>query len=469
VEQATEFERGSLTASRSMAAIARDAASEFVDVWIARVLLTAALALVLGAGVHHALDQPIYGPIDEAYHTAYVQKVAATGFPPKLGRDTAVLAPHKTWQVGQVQLPAPEAATAGLPYGSRFELAQNEAIQPPLYYYILAPIVWFTSGHDLIYALRIASCILEAIGILLLYAMLRERIPRMPLAAGIAAVVMASMTGITQLLSEVQNDALLLPLCVLLFWVFLRDLEQRRVSWQHGLVAGAVAATQLIVVPLGLVSLITAALYANRGFPRWPALRRLWLPAILYVAPLGSWVLLNLSRYHGFLPVSSFGPDSVGASNTAGELFSRSFQLLNTAEAIIVQTAYVPMWPMQPPDTRPVGLLLVSVFVALALVLLRGRSEQRTIGLWILLAVVSFVLIFYAALINAARAGSTGEISGIFVARYFLATLAAISAAVGITITAGLAGYDLLRRVASVALCAGLIYFSISASSLWHV
>ena len=103
---------------------------------------------------------------------------------------------------------------------------------------------------------------------LLLYAMLRATLPRVPLAAGVAAVVLATFTGITHLLSQVQNDALLVPACVLLLWAFLHDLEARRVSLWHGLAAGAVAATQLIVVPLGAATLITAAFYASRGVPR---------------------------------------------------------------------------------------------------------------------------------------------------------------------------------------------------------
>ena len=62
---------------------------------------------------------------------------------------------------------------------------------------------------------------LNALAVLFLFLALRATFPREPLAAGIAAVILASFTGITHLLSQVQNDALLLPVCVLLLWAFL--------------------------------------------------------------------------------------------------------------------------------------------------------------------------------------------------------------------------------------------------------
>jgi 4-amino-4-deoxy-L-arabinose transferase-like glycosyltransferase len=435
------------------------------DLWIARVLAVAAIGLVVLVGVRHALDQPIYGPIDEAYHAGYVQRVADTGVPPMLGRDEIILA-HPAIAVGSVSLPGPEAGTAPLPFGDHFQMTQGEAIQPPLYYYLLAPVAWFTHGSDKIYALRIASCALNAIGVLLLFLMLRAVLPREPLAAGIAAVVLASFTGITHLLSQVQNDALLLPVCVLLLWAFLHDLERRRVSIWHGLAAGAAAATQLIAVPLGAVTLAVAAVYAAGRVPRWRELRQLVWPAAAFVAPLWSWIALNIYRYHALFPQAAGPPGSGPVHSTAGELFSRTFQLFHTAEWISLDTSYAPMFPPGPPDGRPMGLLGVATCAALAIVLWRRRPDSREIGIWVGLVVGTFVLTFLATMINAARSGSTGEISGIFVGRYFVATLAAISGAVGITVCSALAGRDIVRRPAAVAMCGALIYFSLTSSSI---
>jgi hypothetical protein len=465
VEQTTDRPEGAVAVPVDAGPPARDGFT--VDLWLARALGLLAIGLVLLIGIRHAVDQPIYGPIDEAYHLGYVQKVADSGKPPMLGRDQIVLA-HHTFTPFQVVLPNPEEGTAPLPYDpTHFTLNQEEAIQPPLYYYLMAPIVWFTRGADKVYAVRIASTILNALGVLLLFMVLRTTLRRQPLAAGIAAVVLATFTGITYLLSEVQNDALLLPVCVLLFWGFLHDLERRRVSVWHALAAGAAAATQLIAVPLGGVTLLVAAVYAAHGVPRGRELRRLWLPFVLYVGPLSTWVLLNYKRYHSLIPVHPPGTGgSPAASATTTELYKRTFELLNTASNVILQSSYLPLYPPSPVDLRPAGLLLVTGFIALALVLYRQRPDTRAIGLWVGLAVGAFMLTFFATLTNAGRSGATGEISGIFVGRYFVGTLAAISAVVGVTVASALSGWDIARRSASVAVCGGLIYFSLTASNI---
>ena len=85
VEQTTDRPAGTITAPAL--AIPRAHGGVLVDLWIARVLVAAAVGLVLLVGIRVALDQPIYGPIDEAYHAGYVETMAATGFPPMLGRD----------------------------------------------------------------------------------------------------------------------------------------------------------------------------------------------------------------------------------------------------------------------------------------------------------------------------------------------------------------------------------------------
>ena len=417
-------------------------------------------------GIHHSLDQPIYGPIDEAYHAGYVQKVADTGKPPMLGRDQIVLA-HPTFTPFQVELPGPRGGTAPLPFDPvHFTLNQEEAIKPPLYYYVVAPVAWFTSGPDKIEALRIASCVLDAIGVLLLFLMLRATSRREPLAAGIAAVVLSTFTGITYLLSEVQNDALLLPVCVLLLWGFLHDIERRRVSVWHALAAGAAAATQLIAVPLGAVTLLVAALWGSRGIPRGASCGGCGCRSCCTSGPLSTWILLNLHRYHSLIPVYPSGDGSSGATATTSALFRRTFELLHAAPDVILQTSYLPMGPIAGVDFRPAGLLLVSVGAALALALWRQRPDSRVIGIWIGLALGAFLLTFFATMINAARSGAAGDVSGIFVGRYFVGTLAAIAAGVGVTVVSALSGVGSPRRLASVALCGGLIYFSLTASTI---
>src|SRR5689334_9184315 len=91
--------------------LARARNGHVLDVSISWLLMLAAVGCVLLVGIHHALDQPVYGPIDEAYHAGYVQRMADTGVPPMQGRDQIMLA-HRPIREGEPVLPGPRAGTA---------------------------------------------------------------------------------------------------------------------------------------------------------------------------------------------------------------------------------------------------------------------------------------------------------------------------------------------------------------------
>ena len=59
-----------------------------LDEAIGGALAAVALVLMLLIGIHDA-RRPVYGPIDELTHTAYVLAVASDGIPPEVGRDRA--------------------------------------------------------------------------------------------------------------------------------------------------------------------------------------------------------------------------------------------------------------------------------------------------------------------------------------------------------------------------------------------
>ncbi len=87
--------------------------------------------------------------------------------------------------------------------------------------------------------MRLLGTAFVMLAVVLLYAAVREVSPHRPLAAGLAAAILGSMAGVTGMLSQVQNDALLLPLCVATFWLLARDLRRRRSGLLLPLVAGA--------------------------------------------------------------------------------------------------------------------------------------------------------------------------------------------------------------------------------------
>ena len=304
------------------------------------------VGLVLLVGIRHALDQPIYGPIDEAYHAGYVQHVADTGLPPMLGRDEIILA-HRAIVEGVGRAAGPRAGTAPLPYGDHFQLSQDEAIQPPLYYYVVAPVAWFTRGSDKIYAAPHRELRPErARGAVPVPCAARRRSRASRSRPASRRSSSPSFTGITHLLSQVQNDALLLPVCVLLLWAFLHDLAdetRERLARARGgrgrrdpadrRPARRRHAPHRRAVRVG--GLPTRA--QSRGLV-WPVRR-------VRRAAVGLGAALNLHRYHALFPREVRRPPGARCTNTASELFSRTFQLLRTAGDLIVDSSYLPMLP----------------------------------------------------------------------------------------------------------------------------
>src|SRR5450432_1625733 len=133
-----------------------------LDLSIARALLVLALALVAIYGTDVARHVPVYGPLDEIFHTAYVQKLADSGRPPIVGHDGIILG------LGQKR-PAPsDVVLRGLdhpfdaklgrhvtpvfPDGTTFP--QNEAIQPPLYYVLMTPVALLVPWSQRVLVMR---------------------------------------------------------------------------------------------------------------------------------------------------------------------------------------------------------------------------------------------------------------------------------------------------------------------------
>jgi len=72
--------------------VARLRARVGLDEAIGGGLAAVAIVLMLLIGIHDS-RRPIYGPIDELTHTAYVLAVAEDGIPPEVGRDRAFVRP----------------------------------------------------------------------------------------------------------------------------------------------------------------------------------------------------------------------------------------------------------------------------------------------------------------------------------------------------------------------------------------
>ena len=116
---------------------------------------------------------------------------------------------------------ASEESTAGI--------SAYEALQPPLYYWLMTPVVWVLSGAGLlaqVMAVRWLGVVLASLAVPLTFAIARAVLRREAAALGCAAVV-ALMPGFATNVARVSNEPLGIVLFSLLVWMGLRSSTAR--------------------------------------------------------------------------------------------------------------------------------------------------------------------------------------------------------------------------------------------------
>jgi hypothetical protein len=432
-----------------------------LDEAIGGALAAVALVLMLLIGIHDS-RRPVYGPIDELTHTAYVLAVASDGIPPEVGRDRAFvragpLAPR------DVRVPPPDKiGSAPLPIGSFGEVKQAEGIQPPLYYYAAAPLTWFVSGRDKVVALRLFDVFLYLCAAMIIFLAVCD-IGGTVLGGGIATLLFASANGLMDVLSYVTNGTMMLLLGAAAIWLSLRGIRDRRLTWPLTFVAAGLAITHIIVVPLAALCLLAPAVAQirarGRGVRR-PVAKRVIVAAI----PLSLWVLSNLVRYHWVVPQAP-GVNGIGGLGSATTVnvnvyeFAAQFYLsfITSIQDLfhpLVTSPYVYDW-------RPLALFVPLTLIGLACALLRGTARQRqAIALWLVAIVAAHLSVFLMLYLAVILTGG-----GDFVFRYFTAEQAAVACLAG-TCFGLLFRNPVLMRSATVIVGLALAYWTYSASPL---
>jgi hypothetical protein len=434
-----------------------------IDEAIGAALTAMAIVLTLVIGIHDA-RRAVYGPIDEVTHTAYVLAVAKDGIPPELGRDRAFVGSQKKIAPRDVRIPAPDkVGSAAIPVGYFGEVKQDEAIQPPLYYYVAAPVTWFVSGRDKVVALRMLNVVLCLITLLLIFFAVRD-LAGSPLGGGIAAMLFASAGGVISVFAFVTNGAIMLTLGMAAIWLSARGIRDRRVTWPLVAVAGAFAITQIIVVPLAAACLLAPVVWRARAEGR-PAFRSLGTRVGVAAVPLFLWVLSNLVRYHWVIPkapgTTGLGGFGTSVSDTNVNVFEFGAQYYLSVQTMIDDS--FKWWTPSPYvyDWRPLALFAPLTLVGIALALFRGTQRQRTAIGTFLVAVVSAHLLVFLMLYLAVILTGGGD----FVYRYFSASEAAAACLGGVAFTMLFRNRN-VERVATIAAGLALAYWTYSASPL---
>jgi hypothetical protein len=264
--------------------------------WLDLVMGVELVAIVV-FGVFTVARFPIWSPIDEGAHYAYVQEVAEHGRLPILGKT------HVSSQVDAItQHQAPSRLLLD-PFIRGLEPQSYEAFQPPLYYAVASPIFLAVPGYlNKVYALRSFDLVLLVAAAVLALQLCRTVLGANWRFAGPLVLSVFLLPGLVVRSVTVSNAALELPLALLFFVVFARtwDKPTTRRLLVLSVVLAACLLTQLILV--ALIPLWAAAAW------RWWAqhmsrdvyvrLRTVVIAGLVPVALLAPWFAFNEAHYH---------------------------------------------------------------------------------------------------------------------------------------------------------------------------
>lgn len=420
-----------------------------------------AIGVAAATGISHSYAQPVYGPIDEVSHTAYAFHVGAYGVPPVLGRDRAFIG-RKGVPLGlrDVDIPKPEEGSAAIPISPNGAFGQPEAIQTPLYYYVVAPITWFSSGTSAVVAMRLAGVLMILISVLLAFVAVFE-LTRDALAGGFAAMVLATMPGVIDFLSEVQNDALLLPLGGALFWLVARGIRRESLTWPLAATAAALSITHIVAIPLaGVALLVVGGLEVRRSRDRLPAVV---LRIAVAAVPLALWVASNVIRYKALLPkdVSSASTYFQHNNDQILHLHEYGFTVFNA----IIGGAYLHLYASPYGADYRFLSLLIPVVMAGTAVVSAFRSERYRLALGYAWGMTCVTVVITYLGVAASLIGTGGDMAAMAIHRYYMPSFFAGSCVVGIA-AGGLTTRVWAHRTVLLLLSMIFAYWAINGSTL---
>jgi 4-amino-4-deoxy-L-arabinose transferase-like glycosyltransferase len=349
------------------------------------------LLIYLLLGALYATRIPAWQAPDEPAHYNYVRQVAEGTLLPVI-------------QMGDwdnAYLDALKAARFAPELLDELESVRYENHQPPLYYWLSAPIYTLTDG-DLM-ALRFVSVLLGAGVVVLAYAVAREVYPA-PERSHIALGAMAFVAFLPQhiaILSSVNNDALAWLLIALTLWALLRYIRQDRQQvrvWHLGVLVGLLILSKTTAYFLaGLVPLVLILhhLWLRRDEP-------LRLPYVLltFARPVALACLFWFGRnvlVYGFPDILGLGAHDavvVGQPRTADRVAALGFDaylrdgLQTTFNSFFGQFGWMGV-PMQPTIYALISRVLALIGVGWLLGLVwrlpvEATGKQRSL-IWLTL------------------------------------------------------------------------------------
>lgn len=281
--------------------------------------------VLLAQGVIFAFIQPVWSRVDEAQHFHYVQYLAENRSLPVEGQtfvspevvNVSVKADQWGWRpVGALSTPAYldpsfwQKVPEELDDQDREKWVRRnlwrfnyEAMQPPVYYAVNAPVYAALPGDSFVklYGLRLLAAMLASAMVPLTWLTARETLPDNRLVVYGAPVAMLLTQGYALNMSQITNDALVVPLAAAAVLLLLR-LVSRGLSWRRSLVVGLVIGASLLtklttifLLPVALAALLLPVYYRREKPGR--ALAQAGIVFGAAAAIMAPWLAHNFAVY----------------------------------------------------------------------------------------------------------------------------------------------------------------------------
>jgi 4-amino-4-deoxy-L-arabinose transferase-like glycosyltransferase len=361
--------------------------------WIASVLVVLQIVAVFVFAVITVLRYPLWSPVDEGAHFDNIVYIAEHGSYPVLGK---AMASEQELAIGQGIYPKHTTISprtdglAGLAY---------EAFQPPLYYYLAAPL-FFLSGdyHTKAIIFRFFGLFLLAVSIALFARLSRHVLKRRWLLGLGGGLLVFLMPGVIVRMVTISDVNLAVPLAIL-------TVTELWIAWERrssvrlllcGFLVGCSVLTDLYLAELIPVFVLVAAaiLWQDRGIRD---LRNVASGGVLAGVVVLPWVIFNELKYHAVTASAIAKREQLATVNP-----HHLRDTLGQVPSLTVQSLFQPLLP-QEWGNRFVGhsplaylasifqILLIPGVIVLAIAL--GRRLITT-GYWVLIAPWIFNLIF---------------------------------------------------------------------------
>ena len=458
-ELADPFEIADIESELALSPRADEPSASTLEIWFGRGLLLLTLVAVLICDLQIVHDAPNYYPDNEANRVAVVQYIADHGTPPVLGTDSFIVdptgpVPPNTTVLHRIIAGQSPTITANTPY------PQVLAVDPPYPYYLAVPVTWIVPWNHRVLALRLLSVLLACAAIVFLWAAVREAWSANPIAAGLAAVVLGTMSGLVESFTAYQPTAPMFALWCAAMWLVLRDVKRRRCSAWTVLTVAAATCASPVALPAAVAAVVVLAVRStgNRG-------RLLGLSLAAVLAPTIVWVIWNVHAYGDPWPLNLSSVAGQPARSRNWHALTSAIGLVPTVSETVFDELYASgASPYRVGNQRPEAFVAITFAMGLSWALWSGRIVQARLALarFGTLMLASFVSIFATSFIASVVAAAPMSYPEFLFGGY----AAAWAGVAGIGLSAPFAGHRRLTIVAATLVTLVLVGIMVTAPAL---